>query len=52
MTERIFGPFGDTFDNAFSRLESAVTKSETEAETLRIALERLLDGAHAIPGDG
>ena len=52
MTERIFGPFGDTFDDALSRLESAIAKSETDSEIVRINLEQLLHGAHAPPGHG
>ena len=46
MTERIFGPFGDSFDKAFSRLKAAVAKSETEAEKLRVAVEQLLKETH------
>jgi hypothetical protein len=47
MTERIFGPFRDSFDDALSRLEAAVGKSETEAEMLRVAVEQLQHGTHA-----
>jgi hypothetical protein len=44
MTERIFGPFGDSFDDAISRLEAAVTNSEAEAKMRNITLEVLLNG--------
>ena len=47
MTERIFGPFADSFDHELSRLEAAVAKSETEAEMRRVAVEQLLKGGHA-----
>ncbi len=52
MTERIFGPFGDTFDGAFSRLEADVAKSETEAEMLRMTLERFFHSPRLLVGDG
>jgi hypothetical protein len=52
MTERIFGPFRDSFDGAFSRLEAAVSKSEDEAHLLEIAVERLLNGAPELVGAG
>jgi hypothetical protein len=46
MTERIFGPFRDSFDDALSRLEAAVGKSENEAEMLRVAVEQLQPHLH------
>jgi hypothetical protein len=52
MTERIFGPFRDSFDGALSRLEAAVAKSETEAHLLEVAVEQLLHGAPALVGAG
>jgi hypothetical protein len=48
MTERIFGPFRDSFDDALSRLEASVAKSETEAERLKVAVEQLLKRAAAV----
>lgn len=44
MTERIFGPFGDSFNDALSRLEAAVAKSEVEAKVLSIVVEQLQRG--------
>ena len=52
MTERIFGPFGSSFNDALSRLQAAVAKSEAETEVLRIAVEQLHNGARALVGGG
>jgi hypothetical protein len=48
MTERIFGPSKDNFDDALSRLKAAVLKSETEAELLREAADQLFSGTNAL----
>jgi hypothetical protein len=48
MTERIFGPFGDSFNDALSRIEAAIAKSEGEAEQLNVVVAQLLIGARAI----
>jgi len=47
MTERIFGPFKESFDDALSRLNAAVAKSQSEAEVTRITVGKLLNGIHA-----
>jgi hypothetical protein len=51
MTERIFGPVGDNFDDAIARLAAAVAKSETEAKMRNLTLEVLLNGASSLPGN-
>ena len=48
MTERIFGPFEDSFNDALLRLEATIAKSEGEAEQLNVVVAQLLIGASAI----
>ena len=50
MTERIFGPFRDSFDGALSRLEAAVSKSEAEVRLQEVAVEQLLNRTPALVG--
>jgi hypothetical protein len=52
MTERIFGPSKDNFDDALSRLKAAVLKSEAEAELLREAAEQLFHRTNALVSGG